>query len=129
MMAAWNIVQRQQHQEPAQHNDNNNGDNDRINAAEKRALSYRVTKQLQKKHANTRIQGLVKTVIFRKCKFVTSEAHYSRVMAVVIDSKKPDDPSKFVRLYKTCVLGSLNSKRSSCQQAAADCVKTLLKEK
>jgi hypothetical protein len=36
---------------------------------------------------------------------------------------------KFVRLYKTCVLGSLNSKRSSCQQAAADCVKALLKAK
>ena len=102
------------------------GDNDRISDAGKRALSYRVAKQLQKKHVNTCIQGLVKTVIFRKCsKFVTSEAHYNRGMAVVIDSDKPDDPGKFVRLYKMCVLGSLNSKRSSCQQAAADCVKAL----
>ena len=130
MMAAWNLVQRQQYQqEPAQHDDEINRDNDIINAAGKRALSYRVAKQLQKKHVNTRIQGLVKTVIFRKCKFITSEAHYYRVMAVVIDSEKPDDPGKFVRLYKTCVLGSLNSKRSSCQQAAANCVKALLKEK
>ena len=128
MMAAWELVQQQQ--EHAQHNEDNYGDNNgRTNAAGKRALSYRVAKQLQKKHVNTRIQGLVKTVIFRKCKFVTSEAHYNRVMAVVIDSEKPDDPGKFVRLYKTCVLGSLNSKRSSCQQAAADCVKALLKEK
>ena len=95
----------------------------------KRALSYRVAKQLQKKHVNTCIQGLVKTAIFRKCKFVTSEAHYNRVKAIVINSKKPDDPSKFVRLYKTCVLGSLNLKRSSCQQAAANCVKALPKEK
>ena len=70
-----------------------------------------------------------KTVIFRKCKFVTSEAHYNRVMAVAVNSEKPDDPSKFVWLNKTCVLGSRNSKRSSCQQAAVDCVKALLKEK
>ena len=126
--AAWELVQQQQ--EHAQHNDDNNGDNNgRINAAGKRPLSYRVAKQLQKKHVNTCIQGLVKMIIFRKCKFVTSKAHYTRVMAVVIDSEKPDDPGKFVRLYKTCVLASLNSKRSSCQQAAADYVKALLKEK
>jgi len=103
-----------------------NGD---INAAGKRALSYRMAKHLQKKHVNTRIQGLVKTVIFRKCKFLTNDEDFNKVMAVVIESEKPDDPGKFVRLYKTCVLGSLNSKRSSCQQAAADCVKALLKEK
>ena len=49
-------------------------------------------------------------------------------MAVVIKSEKPADPPKFVRLvYKTCVLGSLNSKRSSCQQAASDCVKATRK--
>jgi hypothetical protein len=70
---------------------------------------------------------LVKTVIFRKCKLITSEAYYDRVMVVVMNSEKPADPAKFVRLYKTCVLGSLNSKRSSCHQAASDCVKALLK--
>ena len=128
-MAAWNLVQQQQeHQEHAHHNDNN-GDNDRISTSGKRALSYRVAKQLQKKHVNICIQGLVKTVIFRKCKFITSEAYYNKVMAVVIESKKPADPPKFVRLYKTCVLGSLNSKRSPCQQAVSDCVKALLKAK
>jgi hypothetical protein len=60
MMTAWNLVQRQQHQEPTQHNDEINGNNGRINATGKRALSYRVAKHLQKKHVNTRIQGLVK---------------------------------------------------------------------
>ena len=92
-------------------------------------IPYRVAKQLQKKHFNTRIQGLVKTVIFRKCKFITSEAYYNRVMAVVIDSETPADPPKFVRPYKMCFLGSLNWKRSSCQQAASNCVKALLKAK
>ena len=119
----------QQEQEHTHCNDEINGDNNIIRAAGKRALSYRVAKQLQKKHVNTRIQGLVKTVIFRKCKFITSKAYYNKVMAVVIDSEKPADPAKLVRLYKTCVLGSLKSKRSSCQQAASNCVKALLKAK
>jgi hypothetical protein len=130
MMAAWTQEQeQQQHHEHAQHNDEINGDNERINATGKRALSYRVGKHLQKKHVNTCIQGLVKTVIFRKCKFITNEDHFNKVTAVVIDSEEPDDAAKFVRLYKMCVLGSLNSKRSSCQQAAADCVIALLKAK
>ena len=120
-MAAWNLVQQQQEQEHDQRDDNNNGDNNRISTTGKRALSYRVAKQLQKKHVHTRIQGLVKTVIFRKCKFITSKAYYNKVMAVVIESEKPADPPKFVRLYKTCVLGSLNLKRSSCQQAVRLC--------
>jgi hypothetical protein len=46
LMAAWNLVQRQQHQELPQYNDEINGDNDIINVAGKRALSYRVVKQL-----------------------------------------------------------------------------------
>jgi hypothetical protein len=75
-----------------------NGD---INAAGKRALSYRMAKHLQKKHVNTRIQGLVKTVIFRKCKFLTNDKDFNKVMVVVIESEKPDDPGKFVRLYKS----------------------------
>ena len=72
---------------------------------------------------------MVKAVIFRTCKFITSEAYYNKAMAVVIEFEKPADPSTFVRLYKTCVFGSLNAKRSSCQQAASDCVKALVKAK
>ena len=104
-MAGWNLVQLQQEQEHTQHNDDSNGDNNRISAAGKRALSYRVAKQLEKKQVNTHIQGLVKTVIFRKCTFITSEAYYNKVMVVVIESENSGDPPKFVRLYKMCVLG------------------------
>ena len=49
--------------------------------AGKRALSYRMAKHLQKKHVNTRIQGLVNTVIFRKCKFLTNDEDFNKVMA------------------------------------------------
>ena len=51
MMAAWQLHQQQQ--EHAQHNDDNYGDNGRINAAGKRALCYRVAKQLQEKNMST----------------------------------------------------------------------------
>jgi hypothetical protein len=119
LIAARNMVRSQQ--ENPQHNEDINGDNNRISGAGKRALSYRV----EKNHVNTRIQGLVKTATFRKCKFITSQAYYNKAMVVVIDSKKPADPVKFVRMYKTCALGSLSPTRSSCQQAASDCVKAL----
>jgi len=106
-----------------------NGNNETVNAAGRRALSYRVAQQLQKKHVTSRIQALVKSHIFRKCKFITSTEYYNKVMTVVIDTEKPADPAKFVRIYKTCVLASLNSWRSSCEQAASDAVARLLKAK
>ena len=98
-------------------------------AAGRKALSYRVAKVMQKKHVKSRIQALVKSHIFRKCKFITSSEYYDKVMKVVLDAEKPADPAKFVRIYKTCVLGSLNSKRSSCEQSASDAVAILLKTK
>jgi hypothetical protein len=97
--------------------------------AGKRALSYRVAKELQQRHVKTRIQNLVKSHIFRKCKFITSDEHYDKVMKVVVEAENPADPAKFVRIYKTCVVGSLNTKRSSCEQSAAETVRKLLKEK
>jgi hypothetical protein len=120
--------ERFQHGE-AIRDDGNNGNDRTLCAAGRRALSYRVAKQLQKKHVKSRIQSLVKSHIFRKCKFITSAEYYDRVMAVVIDAEKPTDPTKFVRIYKTCVLGSLNSKRSSCEEATSDACMLLLKTK
>ncbi|KAI2499769.1 hypothetical protein MHU86_14712 [Fragilaria crotonensis] len=137
LLAAWQLMQQQRQgvdQERFQHgdeihDDGNNGNNHTLCAAGRRALSYRVAKQLQKKHVKSRIQSLVKSHIFRKCKFITSAEYYDKVMAVVIDAEKPTDPTKFVRIYKTCVLGSLNSKRSSCEQATSDACMLLLKAK
>ncbi|KAI2507426.1 hypothetical protein MHU86_7039 [Fragilaria crotonensis] len=97
--------------------------------AGKRALSYRVAKELQQRHVKARIQNLVKSHIFRKCKFITSDEHYNKVMKVVVEAENPADPTKFVRIYKTCVVGSLNTKRSSCEQSAAEAVRKLLKKK
>jgi hypothetical protein len=92
-------------------------------------MSYRAAKVMQQKHVAERIQIVVKTKVFRKCKFITSGEHFDKVMQVVVDSEKPSDASKFVRIYKTCVVGSLNTKRSTCEQAAAEAVMKLLKTK
>jgi hypothetical protein len=97
--------------------------------AGRRAMSYRAAKEVQKAHVARRIKELVKTCIFRRCKFITSGEHFNRVMQVVVDSEKPADASKFVRIYKTCVLGALNTKRSTCEAAAGEAVMKLLKTK
>jgi len=105
------------------------GDRTLLHEAGRRAMSYRAAKAMQQKHVADRIQIVVKTKVFRKCKFITSGEHFDKVMQVVVDSEKPADASKFVRIYKTCVVGSLNTKRSTCEQAAAEAVMKLLKIK
>ena len=72
---------------------------------------------------------MVESPIFRKCKFITSNEHYNKVMKVVVEAENSADPAKFVRIYKTCIVGSLNTKRSSCEQSAVEAVRKLLKEK
>ncbi|KAI2491596.1 hypothetical protein MHU86_22968 [Fragilaria crotonensis] len=105
------------------------GDRTLLHEAGRRAMSYRAAKAMQQKHVADRIQIVVKTKVFRKCKFITSGEHFDKVMQVVVDSEKPADASKFVRIYKTCVVGSLNTKRSTCGQAATEAVMKLLKIK
>lgn len=107
----------------------NGGRNESLYEAGRRAMSYRASKAMQQKHVATRIQNLVKTIIFRKCKFITSGEYFNKVMQVVVDVEKPADTSRFVRIYKACVVGSLNAKRSTCEQAARDAFMMLLKRK
>jgi hypothetical protein len=92
----------------------------------RKALSYRTAPDSQKKHVVERIQVIVKGTIFRKMKFITSEAMFNRAMKIVVETEDPDDEDEFVRVYKTCVVGSINSKRSTCEQAGARIVKELL---
>jgi hypothetical protein len=63
-------------------------------------MSFRAAKEMQQRHVTSRIQMLVKTHIFNKCKFITSEEYFEKVMQVVVDSKEPADQAKFVRIYK-----------------------------
>ncbi|KAI2501612.1 hypothetical protein MHU86_12810 [Fragilaria crotonensis] len=73
----------------------------------KKAMSYRTAHDSQKKHIVDRIQVVVKGMIFRKMKFITSEAMFNRAMKIVLETEEPDDEDEFVRIYKTCVVGSI----------------------
>lgn len=91
-----------------------------------KSLSYRKARHCQQTHVTHRIQNLVKKVIFRKLKFVTNDALFWKAMKVVIDAEDPVEQSRFVKIYKTCVLQSLNTKRSTCEQAGAKIARELL---
>jgi hypothetical protein len=68
----------------------------------------------------------VKKVIFRKLKFVTNDTLFWKAMKVVIEAEDPVEQNRFVKVYKTCVLQSLNTKRSTCEQAGAKITRELL---
>ena len=88
-----------------------------------KSLSYRKVKHCQQTHVTYRIQNLVKKVIFRKLKFVTNDALFWKAMKVVIEAEDPVEQNRFVKIYKTCILQSLNTKRSTCEQAGAKIVR------
>jgi hypothetical protein len=93
-------------------------------------MSYRTAPTEQKKHTKERIQVVVKGTIFRKMKFITSEEMFDKAMKIVVDTEEPDDEDEFIRIYKTwCVVGSINVKRSTCEQAGSRIVKELLTRK
>jgi hypothetical protein len=95
----------------------------------RRAMSYRTAKGLTKKNIRDRIQVTMKTVIFRGVKFITCNEYFDMVMQVILDQERPADTSQFVRMYKTTVVGALNTKRSTCEQAAQEAMMKLLKSK
>ena len=39
-------------------------------------------------------------------------------MQVILDQEKPANTPQFVRMYKTTVMGALNTKQSTCEQSA-----------
>lgn len=96
---------------------------------ERRALSYRSAKGLTKKNIRERIQVTLKTVIFRGVKFITCKEYFDKVMKVILDQEKPESAPQFVRMYKTIVMGALNTKRSTCEQSAQEVAMKLLKTK
>jgi hypothetical protein len=86
---------------------------------ERRAI-YRTARGLTKKNIRDRIQVTLKTVIFRGVKFITCKEYFDMVMQVILDQEKPADAPQFVRMYKTIVMGALNTKRSTCEQSAQE---------
>jgi hypothetical protein len=95
----------------------------------KKAMSYRTAPQEQQKHIVERLAILVKGPIFRKMKIITSEKMFEDAMKILVLSEDPDDEDDFVRIYKTCLVGGINGRRSTCEQAGQRIVRKLLIQK
>ena len=77
-------------------------------------------------HVKQRIIPYIKSVIFRKIKFITSEKMFSKAFRYVLKLEKITDPNKCFRFqttYESCFNRALNTKRSSCEQAAGKLVR------
>jgi hypothetical protein len=110
--------------------DDDDDDNDEEEPVRKRAaMSYRTAPRQQKKHVAERIGILVKGPIFRKMKIVSSDRMLEKAIKIVVEAEGPTDPEEFIRIYKTCIVGGINAKRSSCEQAGQRIVKKLLSRK
>ena len=95
----------------------------------KKAMSYRSAPREQQKHIVERIAVVVKGPIFRKMKIITSEKMFEDAMKIIVEAEDPDDEDDFVRVYKTCLVGGINAKRSTCEQAGQRIVRKLLIQK
>ena len=92
-----------------------------------KALSHRAAGHCRERHTMDRVVDYCKTQLFRKVKFTTGE-ETTLARTTVMDALNivaPERPN-FVKLYTTCVTGSINTKRSTCEQAGAKIVRNLL---
>jgi hypothetical protein len=78
------------------------------------------------KNIRERIQPMLKAVIFHGVKLIICKECFDKVMQV-LDQEMPANPPQFVRMYKTIVMGVLNTKRSTCEQSAQVVAMKLLK--
>jgi hypothetical protein len=96
-----------------------------------RALSHRAASNYQEKHMTDRVVDYCKTQLFRKYKFITDDEMKTEAVTKVMDALQivPHERMDFVKLYTTCVTQSINTKRSTCEQAGLKIVKQLLLDK
>ena len=96
-----------------------------------KALSHRAAGHCREKHMTDRIVDYCKTQLFRKVKFITGEEMTTKAVVTVMDALKiqAHERPDFVKLYTTCVTGSINTKRSTCEQAGSKIVRDLLIKK
>jgi hypothetical protein len=94
-------------------------------------MSYRsAPREQQQKHIVDRIAVVVKGPIFRKMKIIPIEKKMLEdAMKIIVEVEDPDDADDFVRIYKTCLISGINTKRSTCEQMGQRMVKKLLSRK
>lgn len=80
-------------------------------------------------HVTSRVKSFVKSVMFRKVKFVNNELMIQKAMQSLFKFENVKEHKKlnFHRIYESVFNDALNTKRSACEQAGGKIVKAFLK--
>ncbi|MGL6009651.1 MAG: hypothetical protein ACRC1D_09370 [Culicoidibacterales bacterium] len=93
-----------------------------------RGMSRSESMKNRQKHVAERVRFYVKSVIFRKIKFINSDAMFQKAINLVMDHE--DVPNhqrmRFRMLYESVFNEALNTKRSSCEQSGGKIVREAL---
>ena len=90
-----------------------------------RGLTRKESMEKRQPHVADRVRIFVKSVIFRRIKFVNSDQMSLRALQLVMDHENVParNREKFYMLYDSVFNEALNTKRSSCEQAAGRIVR------
>ena len=80
------------------------------------------------KNVRQQITIFVKNNIFRKIKFITSQAAFTRAFRKVLLVETPKNPLVFQLTYEKCFTKALNQKRSTCEQAGSQITRDAIKD-
>ena len=95
-----------------------------------RGMSRSESLKNRQKFVTQRVTTFVKSELFRKIKFINSDASFQKAFKLVMDHEdvSPRHRVNFQMTYETVFNEALNSKRSSCEQAGGKIVrKTIAK--
>ena len=79
----------------------------------------------RQKHVTDRVRVFVKSDIFRKIKFINSDASFQQAIRLVMDHENVPEQQRghFQMLYESVFNEALNTKRSSCEQSGGKIVR------
>ena len=80
------------------------------------------------KNVAQRITIFVKNNLFRRIKFVTSQASFTKAFQKVREMERPKNPYVFQLTYEKCFTKALNQKRSTCEQAGSQIARDAIKD-
>ncbi|KAI2489636.1 hypothetical protein MHU86_24949 [Fragilaria crotonensis] len=80
------------------------------------------------KNVAQRITIFVKNNLFRRIKFVTSQASFTKAFQKVREVERPKNPFVFQLTYEKCFTKALNQKRSTCEQSGSQIARDAIKD-
>jgi hypothetical protein len=93
-----------------------------------RGMSKSESLRVQQKHVADRIRVFVKTDIFRRIKFINSDAMFQKAITLVMDHENvpQNRRGQYQSIYESTFNDALNTKRSSCEQSGGRIVRESL---